>query len=44
MTTAELAQLLKGVRPPVVTITNFISIPEMVDRLGAAMRTLGALE
>ncbi len=44
LTTNELAQLLAGVKPPVVTITNFISVQEMVDKLGAAMRALGALE
>jgi PTS system ascorbate-specific IIB component len=44
LTTAELAQLLGGVKPPVVTITNFISVQEMVDKLGAAMRAMGALE
>lgn len=44
LTTAELAQLLDGVKPPVVTITNFISIPEMVDKLGVALRAMGALE
>jgi len=44
VTTTELAQLLVGVKPPVVTITNFISVSEMVDKLGAAMREMGALE
>jgi len=44
VTTAELAQLLVGVKPPVVTITNFISVQEMVDKLGAALGEKGALE
>lgn len=44
LTTAELAELLGGVKPPVVTIANFISVQEMVDKLGAALREMGALE
>ena len=44
VTTTELAQLLVGVKPPVVTITNFISVQEMVDKLGAALGEKGALE
>ena len=44
VTTTELAQLLVGVKPPVVTITNFISVSEMVDKLKAAIREIGALE
>jgi PTS system ascorbate-specific IIB component len=44
VTTAELAELLVGVKPPVVTITNFISVQEMVDKLGAALGEKGALE
>ncbi len=44
LTTAELAELLGGVKPPVVTISNFISVQEMVDKLGAALREMGALE
>jgi PTS system ascorbate-specific IIB component len=42
LTTAELAQLLVGVKAPVVTITNFISIPEMVEKLGAALKEIEA--
>jgi PTS system ascorbate-specific IIB component len=44
LTTAELAQLLPHVKPPVVTIRNFISVQEMVDGLGAAMRQMGVIE
>jgi PTS system ascorbate-specific IIB component len=44
LTTAELAELLGGVKPPVVTISNFISVQEMVDKLGAALREMGALD
>jgi PTS system ascorbate-specific IIB component len=44
VTTSELAQLLVGVKPPVITITNFISMKEMVDKLEAALRGMGALE
>jgi len=44
LTTAELAPLIGDVRPPVVTITNFISVQEMVDKLGAALREMGRLE
>jgi len=42
LTSPELAQQLGQVRPRVVTITNFISLDEMVTKLGeaiAAMKT-----
>jgi ascorbate PTS system EIIB component len=44
LTTAELAELLPNVKPPLVLIRNFISVQEMVDGLGAAMRQMGVLE
>lgn len=38
VTSAELAQQLGNVRPPVVTIVNFVSLNEMVTKLGAVLR------
>lgn len=37
ITSAELAQQLGGVKPRIVTITNFIDLNEMVTKLGVAM-------
>lgn len=37
LTSNELAQQLGPVKPPVVTITNFIDLREMVAKLGAAL-------
>ena len=35
----ELAQQLVGVKPRIVTISNFIDLREMVEKLGAAIGT-----
>lgn len=37
LTSEELAQQLQGVKPRIVTITNFIDLREMVEKLGAAI-------
>ncbi len=37
LTSEELAQQLVGVKPRIVTITNFIDQREMVEKLAAAM-------
>ncbi len=37
ITSAELAQQLGAVKPPIVTITNFIDLQEMVSKLEAAL-------
>jgi len=37
LTSEELAQQLQGVKPRIVTISNFIDLREMVDKLGAAL-------
>ena len=37
LTSEELAQQLGGVKPRIVTISNFIDQREMVEKLGAAM-------
>ncbi len=37
LTSAELAKQLVGVKPRIVTISNFIDQREMVEKLGAAM-------
>lgn len=37
LTSEELAQQLAGVKPRIVTITNFIDLREMVEKLGAAI-------
>lgn len=37
LTSEELAQQLVGVKPRIVTISNFIDLREMVVKLGAAM-------
>lgn len=37
LTSEELAQQLGGVKPPIVTITNFIDLKEMVEKLRAAI-------
>lgn len=37
LTSAELAEQLGAVKPKVVTISNFIDLREMVDKLGAAL-------
>jgi ascorbate PTS system EIIB component len=37
LTSEELAQQLGGVKPPIVTITNFIDLREMVEKLRAAI-------
>ena len=42
LTTAELADLLVGVKTPIVTIRNFISVQEMVDSLGAVLGRPGS--
>jgi len=39
LTSEELAQQLQGVKPRIVTISNFIDLREMVDKLGAALAT-----
>lgn len=44
VTTAELAERLHGVRPPIVIIDNFLSLPEMTSKLGEAFREMGVLE
>lgn len=44
VTTAELAERLHGVKPPIVIIDNFLSLPEMTSKLGEALRELGALD
>ena len=36
LTTAELAQQIGQVKPPIVTIRNFIDLNEMVEKLRAA--------
>ncbi len=43
LTTAELAERLQGITPRIVIIGNFLSLDEMVDKLGTAMREMGAL-
>jgi PTS system ascorbate-specific IIB component len=40
ITSEELAQQLGKVKPRVVTITNFVSLNEMVTKLEAALRDL----
>jgi len=37
ITSNELAQQLAGVKPKIVTISNFIDLQEMVTKLGAAL-------
>lgn len=37
VTSPELAQQLGDVKPPVVTIVNFVSLNEMLTKLGAAL-------
>jgi len=37
LTSEELAQQLGGVKPPIVTISNFIDLREMVEKLRAAI-------
>lgn len=37
LTSEELAQQLVGVKPRIVTISNFIDLQEMVEKLGAAV-------
>lgn len=37
LTSEELAQQLKGVKPRIVTVTNFIDLNEMVEKLRAAL-------
>ncbi len=37
ITSNELAQQLVGVKPKIVTISNFIDLQEMVTKLGAAL-------
>lgn len=37
ITSHELAQQLAGVKPKIVTISNFIDLQEMVTKLGAAL-------
>lgn len=37
LTSEELAQQLGGVKPRIVTISNFIDLREMVEKLGAAL-------
>jgi PTS system ascorbate-specific IIB component len=37
LTSEELAQQLAGVKPRIVTITNFIDLREMVEKLRAAI-------
>jgi PTS system ascorbate-specific IIB component len=37
LTSEELAQQLGGVKPRIVTITNFIDLKEMVEKLRAAI-------
>ena len=37
LTSEELAQQLGGVKPPIVTISNFIDLKEMVEKLRAAI-------
>jgi PTS system ascorbate-specific IIB component len=44
LTTAELADLLKDVKPPVICIKNFISVPSMVESLRVPLTELGYLE
>jgi ascorbate PTS system EIIB component len=44
LTTAELAELLQGVKPPVICIKNFISVPSMIESLKTALVELGYLE
>ena len=39
LTSEELAQQLVGVKPRIVTITNFIDLREMVEKLRAAIGT-----
>jgi PTS system ascorbate-specific IIB component len=39
LTSEELAQQLQGVKPRIVTISNFIDLREMVDKLAAALAT-----
>lgn len=38
VTSEELAQQLGKVKPRIVTITNFVSLDEMVTKLGEALR------
>lgn len=37
VTSGELARQLEGIRPPIVTITNFVDLEEMTAKLGAAL-------
>jgi len=37
LTSEELAQQLQGVKPRIVTISNFIDLREMVDKLAVAI-------
>jgi PTS system ascorbate-specific IIB component len=41
LTSKELAQTLGNVKPRVVTITNFVSLDEMVKKLGEALAEMG---
>ncbi len=38
LTSEELAQTLRGVKPRIVTVSNFIDLQEMVTKLGAALK------
>jgi PTS system ascorbate-specific IIB component len=38
ITSEELAQQLGNVKPRIVTITNFVSLAEMVEKLGEALK------
>jgi PTS system ascorbate-specific IIB component len=42
LTSEELAQQLGGVKPRIVTISNFIDLREMVDKLAAALGRTGS--
>ena len=44
LTTAELAERLDGVTSRIVIIGNFLSLDEMVERLGSALREAGAIQ
>jgi PTS system ascorbate-specific IIB component len=44
LTTAELAERLDGVTSRIVIIGNFLSLDEMVEKLGPAMRDAGAIQ
>jgi ascorbate PTS system EIIB component len=44
LTTTELASLLEGIKPAIVTINNFLSVPVMVENLRPALTKLGVLK